>query len=130
MPENPDVELTNAHTRHRQRRLEIDEHHIRTGRMRPLPSAHFSGDTSKYVVGQHDNFRGNGHLRHLQRTYVDWTEAGWFRALGMDQHFTLTDGVLTIKDPGLYFIYAQVDFFNCYQYLNDILLPDLLLRPT
>ncbi|XP_063928607.1 protein eiger [Zophobas morio] len=117
---NPDVEfavvaddhLGPGRTRHRQRRLELDERHIRTGRMRPLPSAHFSGDTSKYVLGQHENFKGNGHLRHPQRTFVDWTESSWFHPLGMDRHFSLSDGILTIKESGLYFIYAQIYYYD------------------
>ncbi|XP_044257428.1 protein eiger [Tribolium madens] len=110
--ENPDFEFITAHTRHRQRRLELDEHQVRTGRMRPLPSAHFSGDTSKYVYGQHENFNGNGHLRHPHTTYVDWVESDWFSKLGMDQYFSFSDGLLTVKEPGLYFIYAQIFYYD------------------
>ncbi|EFA11405.1 protein eiger [Tribolium castaneum] len=110
--ENPDIEFITAHTRHRQRRLELDEHQVRTGRMRPLPSVHFSGDTSKYVYGQHENFNGNGHLRHPQTTYVDWVESDWFGKLGMDQYFAFSDGLLTVKEPGLYFIYAQIFYYD------------------
>ncbi|RZC32016.1 uncharacterized protein BDFB_000052 [Asbolus verrucosus] len=102
--ENPDVEFVvvsdnpagSKRTRHRQRRVELDERPTRTDDLRVLPTAHFNGDTSKYVFGQHENFQGNGRLRHPQRTFVDWTESNWFNDLEMDRHFSLTDGILTI----------------------------------
>lgn len=51
---------------------------------------------------------GDGHLRHLNRRYVDWESPVWVNSLGMEEHFTLNDGFLRIKETGLYFIYAQV----------------------
>lgn len=91
-----------------ERSIEIDESAFRTGRIKPLPSAHFSGDTSGLIKGQHEHFIGNGLLRHPQRKFVNWIERNWVSTLGMDQHYTLDDGVLKIKEAGLYFIYAQV----------------------
>lgn len=53
-------------------------------------------------------FVGNGHLHHPNRLIVDWIAHDWVRDLGMDQHFSFNEGSLTIKESGLYLIYAQV----------------------
>ncbi|KAJ8980581.1 hypothetical protein NQ317_018708 [Molorchus minor] len=89
----------------------LDVRHPRVGRIK-LASVHFSGDTSKYVVGQHTNFNGNGHLRHPQPTFVDWKISDWVSPANMDTHFTMDEGVLTIKEPGIYFIYAQIYYLD------------------
>lgn len=44
--------------RHRQRNNLETLDTPRAGRMRALPAIHFSGDTSRYVLGQHTNFKG------------------------------------------------------------------------
>ncbi|XP_072402187.1 uncharacterized protein egr [Diabrotica undecimpunctata] len=80
--------------------------------LKPLASAHFNGDTSSYVYGQHPNYLGNGHLRHPHSRFIDWKAASWVRSLGMDSHFTLNNGYLTIKDSGLYFVYSQVYYLD------------------
>lgn len=51
---------------------------------------------------------GNGHLRHPHRNFVDWAPSEWVRKTGMDSHFSIEQGFLTIKETGLYFVYAQV----------------------
>lgn len=84
----------------------------RMGRVR-LPAIHFNGDTSKYVLGQHTNFNGNGHLKHPQGNFVDWKVSDWAAPSGMDTYFTMDGGgVLTIKDSGIYFIYAQIYYLD------------------
>ncbi|KAJ3622776.1 hypothetical protein MTP99_019056 [Tenebrio molitor] len=133
--DNPDAEFVvvggeGGRRRHRQRRLEFDDRFIKTGRMRPLPTAHFHGSTSNYTLGTHDNFFGNGHLKHTQKTYIDWSQSSWFRDLAMDRHFSLSNGALTMKESGLYFIYAQIYYYDehdingflVYKNNNDILL--------
>ncbi|CAH1153749.1 unnamed protein product [Phaedon cochleariae] len=101
--------------RYRQRNsnLEIlDEGHPRTGRIKPLPSVHYNGDTTKYVVGEHTNYLGNGHLRHHQATFVDWKASNWVDSLGMDSHFSLDQGFVTIQESGLYFVYSQIYYLD------------------
>lgn len=44
--------------RHRQRLEMFDDNPLRLSKLRPQPAIHFSGDTSKYVLGQHHNFKG------------------------------------------------------------------------
>ncbi|CAH1955516.1 unnamed protein product [Acanthoscelides obtectus] len=68
----------------------LTERHPRVGRIKPLPSAHFSGDTSRYILGQHPNFNGNGHLKHLQRMFMDWKPSEWAHHTGLDSHFQST----------------------------------------
>ena len=57
--------------------------------------------------------------------YRDWTVSRWARRLHMDRRITLRDGVLTVSSPGIYFIYAQINYLdnhevNAYQILvND-----------
>lgn len=88
---------------------------MQIGRIKPLPSIHFGGDTSTYVLGTHENFNGNGHLRHLNSIFVDWKPSKWVQRTGMINHFQFEDGYLTIKESGLYLIYSQVSCFgvNC-----------------
>ncbi|CAG9759336.1 unnamed protein product [Ceutorhynchus assimilis] len=105
-----DEDVVTRRTRNRMQNL--DERHPRTGRIKPLPSIHLSGDTSKYILGTHHNFRGNGHLRHLQNIFVDWKANGWVEKTGMMSHFILEDGYLTIRESGLYLVYAQIYYLD------------------
>ncbi|KAL1493238.1 hypothetical protein ABEB36_011330 [Hypothenemus hampei] len=90
----------------------LDERHPRTGRIKPLPSVHLNGDTSSYVLGTHENFNGNGHLRHTQRIFVDWKPSSWAESTGMMTHFDYNEGYLTIKESGLYLVYAQIYYLD------------------
>lgn len=47
------------HRKKNRQRLDTSEEQVlRLNRMRPQPAIHFSGDTSKYVLGMHHNFKG------------------------------------------------------------------------
>ncbi|XP_060515867.1 uncharacterized protein LOC132695570 [Cylas formicarius] len=83
----------------------------RVGRVK-LPAIHFNGDTSKYNIQLHDHYKGNGHIRHLQRTFMDWKPSYWVNKAGMDNHFDFDAGTITIKESGLYFIYAQIYYLD------------------
>lgn len=82
---------------------------LKMGRIRPLPSVQYSGDTSKYVLGTHRNYNGNGHLKHLRNIYTDWHMDSWGNKLGMEQYFSMDNGIVTIKETGIYLIYVQVN---------------------
>ncbi|KAF5294213.1 hypothetical protein FQA39_LY13461 [Lamprigera yunnana] len=103
---------------HRRRMRHKQRNNIETldekprGRHRMLPAIQFSGDTSKYVVGQHTNFNGNGHLSHPNLTYVDWIASEWVKSMNMDQYFQMQDGNLKIKETGLYFVYSQIFYLD------------------
>lgn len=51
---------------------------------------------------------GNDQLRHLNETFVDWKATEWVETLKMHTHFTIDNGHVTVKQTGLYFVYAQV----------------------
>jgi hypothetical protein len=40
--------------------------------------------------------------------FTDWSPARWARRLRMEQKFALKDGRLTVSQPGIYYVYAQV----------------------
>ncbi|CAH0562406.1 unnamed protein product [Brassicogethes aeneus] len=121
MSEGAQILLRDDHHRKRYRnrasRLESLDERVQTphrmGRMKPLANIRFDGDTSQYVLGRHSNFNGNGHMRHPRKTYVDWKAKHWVNSTGMDQHFYMNNGgELTIKESGLYFIYAQIYYLD------------------
>lgn len=51
---------------------------------------------------------GNGFLRHEGGVYHDWTTAPWVNSLRLDKYFSMDAGVVTVRENGLYYIYAQV----------------------
>ncbi|KAG4076639.1 hypothetical protein HA402_001926 [Bradysia odoriphaga] len=73
---------------------------------------HYSGDTSKYINGNHENYEGNGRLRHAGGTYTDWEASPWVNILSMDRFFKLDRGVVTIQENGLYNVYAQIFYHD------------------
>lgn len=44
-----------------------------------------------------------------------WSPSPWVEERGMNHFFKMENGVLTVNDHGLYFVYAQVNFtrFSC-----------------
>ncbi|XP_044765812.1 uncharacterized protein LOC123322048 [Coccinella septempunctata] len=104
--------------RHRQRgrnsnQLEIiDEFSPQAGRLKSLKAFHLNGDTSRYMLGVHTNYKGNGHLRHAQKMFVDWKVSDWVETISATHSFHLKNGVVTVKESGLYFIYAQIYYLD------------------
>lgn len=55
-------------------------------------------------------FSGNNKVMLNKNDYIHWTPADWIDSHGMDRFFTMDrNGVLTVKDHGLFLIYAQVN---------------------
>ncbi|KAJ6641109.1 Protein eiger [Pseudolycoriella hygida] len=75
-------------------------------------AVHYSGDTSKYANGHHENYEGNGRLRHAGGAYTDWEASPWVNILSMDRFFKLEEGVVTIQENGLYYVYAQIFYHD------------------
>ncbi|KAK5639644.1 hypothetical protein RI129_012136 [Pyrocoelia pectoralis] len=99
--------------RHRQKNnIEIFDEKPRTTHMRAFPAIQLVGDTSKYIMGQHTNYNGNGHLRHTNPTYVDWIANEWVQSTNMDKHFEVNDGTIKVKENGLYFVYSQIFYLD------------------
>ncbi|KAF4523494.1 hypothetical protein B566_EDAN004564 [Ephemera danica] len=95
-------------TRNHARVTEFDEAPPHAGPRRL--AAHFAANATMYALG-HPNFAGNGRLRH-PGVFSDWSPSPWMRDLGMDSHFVLSDGVLTVRQPGLYFFYSQIYYVD------------------
>lgn len=75
---------------------------------------HYEGDTAIYQPGgrqQHqDRYDGNGRVRHPGGIYTDWKASSWANDHLMERFFTMQQGIVTIKEQGLYYIYAQVNY--------------------
>lgn len=92
----------------------------------------FSGDTSKFSNTTNDTnhhhfgnqlainlsydslidlefiLSGDGHLAHHLGMYDSWKVDSWVDNQSLNQSFSMEDGNLTVKQMGLYYIYAQV----------------------
>nr|CAI5824580.1 unnamed protein product [Callosobruchus analis] len=44
--------------------------------------------------------------------FVDWKPSDWAHHTGLDSHFQLNLGVLTVKEAGLFFIYSQIYYLD------------------
>ena len=54
--------------------------------------------------------------------YIHWKPAGWLSSHGMDKFFSMDHtGVLTVKDHGVFLIYAQVRFKIAYKFIYNSL---------
>lgn len=71
-------------------------------------AVHFDGDTSRYEGGYHEHYDGNGRLRHPGGIFTDWKQSTWAHESGMDNHFRMESGIVTVNEDGLYMVYAQV----------------------
>lgn len=84
-----------------------------------LKSAHFVGKLdSPPVDGNYRNQEVDGKFRH-------WRLARWAKKMHLEDEFPLNNGTVKVKKPGVYYIYAQINYLdehdvNAYQVLvND-----------
>lgn len=47
-------------------------------------------------------------MYHPSGLFKDWAPSEWVNTLRMNSHFILRNGRLTVHNPGLYLVYAQV----------------------
>uniref|UniRef100_A0A1B6J6W8 THD domain-containing protein n=2 Tax=Homalodisca TaxID=139475 RepID=A0A1B6J6W8_9HEMI len=75
-------------------------------------AAHFVGDTSHYNANLHPHYRGNDIMNHPHGFFKDFEPAQWMTESGMLSSFTFnrTNGIFMVKEPGIYFMYAQIFF--------------------
>lgn len=45
-------------------------------------------------------------------THKGWSSAPWMDKLGLNRKYQLSEGKVTVKEPGLYYIYAQILYEN------------------
>ena len=78
-------------------------------------AAHYEADASNYSLS-HRHYEGNGRLKNADGVFSAWKPAEWMAGNdGSKDAFSLaSNGVLTVKTAGLYYIYAQVllPYFN------------------
>ncbi|XP_043237400.1 uncharacterized protein LOC122389423 [Amphibalanus amphitrite] len=76
-------------------------------------AAHLEGHTTEYALG-HPHYNGNGILRNAQpdSRFADWRFAPWVYTLGYSNDFTLHGGEITVKRPGVYYLYAQINYLD------------------
>lgn len=63
------------------------------------------------ISGKHNLHPSHNKLPHDGDVYIGAPHP-WARTLGMDRAFELNHGVLTVKEGGLYFVYAQIYYDN------------------
>jgi len=65
------------------------------------------------VVGlEGPDYEGAGRVRVADSIFRNWTPSRWARRMKMDKRLTLKDGRITVGSPGVYFIYAQINFLD------------------
>ncbi|XP_055920064.1 protein eiger isoform X2 [Eupeodes corollae] len=65
------------------------------------------------ISGKHVLHPNHNKLPHDGDVYIG-SPHPWARTLGMDKAFSLNHGVLTVKEGGVYFVYAQIYYDNRY----------------
>ncbi|XP_059620135.1 uncharacterized protein LOC132264085 isoform X2 [Phlebotomus argentipes] len=69
---------------------------------------HYVGDENKYFLESAQHSRVNARLSHYGQVYKYWTPSTWASNMGMENFFSMQNGVVTVKEGGLYLIYAQI----------------------
>merc|ERR1719315_754335 len=65
------------------------------------------------VVGlEGPDYEGAGRVRVADSIFRNWTPSRWARRMKMDKRLTLKDGRITVGSPGVYFIYALINFLD------------------
>ncbi|XP_055687140.1 protein eiger isoform X2 [Lutzomyia longipalpis] len=73
---------------------------------------HYEGDESKYrLLTPHHYKKDNALLHHVTGNYDYWKPSTWAVEAGMENYFTLEEGGVTVKESGVYLIYAQI-YYN------------------
>lgn len=87
----------------------ITRRHLRAPRQ--VLAAHYGADSA--LFGMEDEHTGNGRAKHNEGIFKAWRPSDWVNDLGMGGHFTLSrDGRLTVHEPGLYIVYAQIHYLD------------------
>ncbi|XP_011875018.1 PREDICTED: uncharacterized protein LOC105565988 isoform X2 [Vollenhovia emeryi] len=71
---------------------------------------HYGADSTLFST--QDEHTGNGRARHYNGVFRAWRPSDWVADLGMSRHFTLSDGKVTVHEPGLYQVYAQIHYLD------------------
>ncbi|XP_043798428.1 protein eiger isoform X1 [Apis laboriosa] len=80
-----------------------------TTHSRKIIAVHYDGNKNGY--SEKDIYAGNGRIRHGNSMFKAWKPSDWVNNLGMNEYFKMSnDGSVTIYEPGLYLVYAQIHY--------------------
>lgn len=80
-----------------------------TSHSRKVIAVHYDGNKNGY--SEKDIYAGNGRIRHGNSMFKAWKPSDWVNNLGMNEYFKMSnDGSVTIYEPGLYLVYAQIHY--------------------
>lgn len=78
---------------------------------RPIYAIHYSADSTLFT--SEDEHEHNGKARHHEGIFKAWRATDWAIDFGMNKVFSLAnDGRLTVRDEGLYLVYAQIHYLD------------------
>jgi len=109
----------------RGRRRHKNRSGLRSGR-----SGGISGRPAIHMIGtvrdtDSEDYDGSGRLKVVDGVFRDWSPSRWARRMRLDKQFPFKDGKLGVSSPGVYFVYAQINYLdehdvNAFQiYVND-----------
>merc|ERR1712110_872665 len=79
-----------------------------------LLAMHLEGkmtSASKNWVGVTDGKDGS-RVKLSDGVFRDWSVPRWVKKMGMERQVEVNDGVVTVSQPGIYFIYAQINYVD------------------
>ncbi|XP_043228422.1 protein eiger-like isoform X4 [Amphibalanus amphitrite] len=76
-------------------------------------AAHFEGHVSQ-LSRKTSSYGGNGRLRNANPDgmFANWRPADWMEEQRCDESFQLYGGQVTVTTPGLYYLYAQINYLE------------------
>ncbi|XP_047362550.1 pre-mRNA-splicing factor CWC22 homolog [Vespa velutina] len=90
-------------------RRAVNRRHLRAPRQ--VCAIHYGADS--ILFSEDDEHTGNGRARHGNGIFKAWRPSDWVSDLGMNKYFALAnDGKLTVHEPGLYLVYAQIHYLD------------------
>ncbi|KAG5317852.1 EIGER protein, partial [Pseudoatta argentina] len=93
----------------RENHRRLTRRHLRAPRQ--VYAIHYGADSTLFST--QDEHTGNGRVRHYDGVFRAWKPSEWVTDLGMSRHFTLAgDGKLSVHEPGLYLVYAQIHYLD------------------
>jgi len=65
------------------------------------------------VVGlEGPDYEGAGRARVTDSVFRHWTPSRWAKRMKMDKRMSVKDGRITVGSPGIYFVYAQINYLD------------------
>ncbi|GAB1868408.1 TNF family profile domain-containing protein [Camponotus japonicus] len=107
--ENPETTSGNGRVNWRNAHRNIEEAEIHKSVQ--IYATHYGADSALFTA--EDEHTGNGRARHSNGIFKAWQPSDWVAEFDMNRYFTLSnDGKLTVHEPGLYLVYAQIHYLD------------------